>query len=502
MIKVQRPLCPDITFRLIHDISPDTLGDITDDENLSKKDLRITDFLSETYSNWFRSSDYKDKNAKNKEYIKSSNKTSDSNKKEIVCETDDALRFLEHALKEKSPYKSSCVNIVDKIPSKKDFICAKNEWNEKQLDNRHSPEEISFKENKPHRRPRKLPEIPKKHPGLPAANNKSLAEELGEVLVAKLEEDSDDVFDDNSEDAFLRRHAGHLFDKALRSSSSSPKNNRSSRSCSNSTDSDYCAEEPDILSRQSVVSSNSGRDRKGSDGFKRQSTSSSYICLEQHELEVTHRGMHRFITRHEDEMMIEIGDPIHVTKEGDDLWCKGINLRTGQKGLFPAMYATDLHFLEDEEESEDEGEFRKYNLQFLGSVEVTCHKGDEVLCQAVNKVALTRRSNLTTSPPPVCSLEISQYGIRMIDKSKEGHESDHFSHFFALKNISFCGTHPRNDRYFAFITKHPSDQRFACHVFLGEKSTHKVTDALGFAFKRFYQEYMAFTHPTEDIYID
>ncbi|ESO87237.1 hypothetical protein LOTGIDRAFT_177493 [Lottia gigantea] len=211
--------------------------------------------------------------------------------------------------------------------------------------------------------------------------------------------------------------------------------------------------------------------------------------------------MHRFITRHEDEMLVEIGDPIHVITESDDLWCEGINLRTGQKGIFPAMYATDLTFLE-EEEDDSEGEYRKYNLQFLGSVEVQCQKGDEVLCQAVNKVALARRCNLAINPPPVCTLEISQYGIRMIDKSKEGHESDSFSHFFALKNISFCGTHPRNDRYFAFITKHPVDMKFACHVFLGDRSTHKVTDALGFAFKRFYQEYMAFTHPTEDIYLD
>lgn len=41
------------------------------------------------------------------------------------------------------------------------------------------------------------------------------------------------------------------------------------------------------------------------------------------DLEVTHRGMHRFVPRHADEMEIEIGDPIHVNKEDDDLWCEG-----------------------------------------------------------------------------------------------------------------------------------------------------------------------------------
>lgn len=42
------------------------------------------------------------------------------------------------------------------------------------------------------------------------------------------------------------------------------------------------------------------------------------------ELEVTHRGLHRFIPRHKDEMNIGIGDPIHVIKECDDLWCEGM----------------------------------------------------------------------------------------------------------------------------------------------------------------------------------
>lgn len=41
------------------------------------------------------------------------------------------------------------------------------------------------------------------------------------------------------------------------------------------------------------------------------------------DLEVTHRGLHRFIPRHADEIQIGIGDPIHVIKEYDDLWCEG-----------------------------------------------------------------------------------------------------------------------------------------------------------------------------------
>ena len=40
-------------------------------------------------------------------------------------------------------------------------------------------------------------------------------------------------------------------------------------------------------------------------------------------LDPTHRGLHRFIPRHKDELEIDIGDPIYVQKEADDLWCEG-----------------------------------------------------------------------------------------------------------------------------------------------------------------------------------
>ncbi|KAH3725510.1 JNK-interacting protein 1-like [Dreissena polymorpha] len=263
---------------------------------------------------------------------------------------------------------------------------------------------------------------------------------------------------------------------------------------------DSCCQPNDLVqSRDQPLVATGGRNFEGGGEDSRRNSS----CLPgtaYQDLVVTHRGMHRFIPRHKDEVSIEIGDPLHVVKTGDDLWCEGVNLRSNQRGVFPSMYATDLGFLEEEEE---ENGCSKFFLRFLGSVEVNYHKGDEVLCQAINKVALSRRAVKSSLPPPVCNVEISQYGVRMFDKSMTGHGNDDtFTHFFALKNITFCGHHPRNERYFGFITKHPNQYRYACHVFLGEKSTRSVTDAMGQAFKRFYQEYMAFTHPTEDIYME
>ncbi|XP_074652540.1 uncharacterized protein LOC141906931 isoform X2 [Tubulanus polymorphus] len=260
----------------------------------------------------------------------------------------------------------------------------------------------------------------------------------------------------------------------------------------------------------------------------RSSTSSS-ASLNIDDLEATHRGIHRFIPRHADEMAIEIGDMLHVIEECDDLWCVGVNLRTGKKGIFPAVYAQDLDFLDDDfhERRPD-----RFTIKFLGSVEVGFHKGNDVLCQAMQKVLFTRRTSIKSESPPLCCLEISEYGIRMTDKfkGKNGKSDEGFkkterasfkkrlskffsikqtsdevikhNHFFSLKNVSFCGYHPKDERYFGFITKHPREMRFAAHIFLSETSTKPIGEAIGHAFRTFYQEYMAFAHPTEDIYLE
>lgn len=54
-------------------------------------------------------------------------------------------------------------------------------------------------------------------------------------------------------------------------------------------------------------------------------------------------------------------------------------------------------------------------------------------------------------------------------------------YFYSLKNVSFCAFHPRDHRYLGFITKHPTLQRFACHVFIGQESTRPVAEAVGWA---------------------
>ena len=130
-------------------------------------------------------------------------------------------------------------------------------------------------------------------------------------------------------------------------------------------------------------------------------------------LEATHRGLHKFVPRHDDEILIEIGDPIYIQKECDDNWCEGMNLRTGQYGIFPAAYAVDREY-DLEATSEFLGHRERYCLGYMGSVETFLHKGTTVVCQAVKRILEQRGSNIKPHP---CTLEISDQGLRMVDRS-------------------------------------------------------------------------------------
>lgn len=50
----------------------------------------------------------------------------------------------------------------------------------------------------------------------------------------------------------------------------------------------------------------------------------------------------RFIPRHEDELELDVDDPILVELEEDDYWYRGYNMRTGERGIFPAFYAHEV----------------------------------------------------------------------------------------------------------------------------------------------------------------
>ncbi|XP_063920630.1 JNK-interacting protein 1 [Zophobas morio] len=245
----------------------------------------------------------------------------------------------------------------------------------------------------------------------------------------------------------------------------------------------------------------------GTDGFKSMSPimGVSPSCVEGgvvyndvEVLEATHRGLHKFVPRHDDEIDVEIGDPIYVQKEADDLWCEGVNLRTGRMGIFPSAYAVDCDYT-DWDSSCEHGRRERYLLGYLGSVETLAHKGTSVVCQAVRRVIGSSGNDPESQP---CILEVSDQGLRMVDRRKRNQNEPCIDYFYSLKNVSFCAFHPRDHRYLGFITKHPTLQRFACHVFRGTDSTRPVAEAVGRAFQRFYQKFIETAYPVEDIYIE
>lgn len=58
----------------------------------------------------------------------------------------------------------------------------------------------------------------------------------------------------------------------------------------------------------------------------------------------------------------------------------------------------------------------RYLLGYLGSVETLCHKGTSVLKQAVSKMALP--DGTPRHKPHSCILEVSDQGLRMVDRNK------------------------------------------------------------------------------------
>ncbi|KAL7885369.1 hypothetical protein AOLI_G00056640 [Acnodon oligacanthus] len=221
------------------------------------------------------------------------------------------------------------------------------------------------------------------------------------------------------------------------------------------------------------------------------------------EREQSHRAVFRFIPRHEDELELEADDPLLMEVQAEDLWCEAYNMRTGSRGIFPALYAVKV--TKDVRPKEVKSDWLdSFWLKFLGSVQVPYHKGNDVLCAAMQKIATNRRTTMQFSPPSACIVEISIRGVKIIvqDDCQTSDGGDKYCHFFQLKNISFCGCHPKNSKYFGLITKHPAHQKFACHVFFSEEHAPHLAASVGKAFQQFYKEHMEYSCPTEDIFLE
>ncbi|KAB0397164.1 hypothetical protein E2I00_004716 [Balaenoptera physalus] len=133
------------------------------------------------------------------------------------------------------------------------------------------------------------------------------------------------------------------------------------------------------------------------------------------EREQTHRAVFRFIPRHPDELELDVDDPVLVEAEEDDFWFRGFNMRTGERGVFPAFYAHVVPGPAKDLLGSKRGPcwVERFDVQFLGSVEVPCHQGNGILCAAMQKIATARKLTVHLRPPASCDLEISLRGVKL-----------------------------------------------------------------------------------------
>jgi hypothetical protein len=45
-------------------------------------------------------------------------------------------------------------------------------------------------------------------------------------------------------------------------------------------------------------------------------------------------------------------------------------------------------------------------------------------------------------------------------------------YFYSLKNVTFCGFHPFDSKYFGFVTKHPRCQRYKAFYLVTNKEAN------------------------------
>ena len=87
-------------------------------------------------------------------------------------------------------------------------------------------------------------------------------------------------------------------------------------------------------------------------------------------------------------------------------------MRTQRRGIFPSAYVVDVDYDFDPDGKRINKE--RYVLDFLGTVETSAHKGEQVLCAAVER---TRK--ISVPHPQPCILEISDHGLHVMDKGSK-----------------------------------------------------------------------------------
>lgn len=100
---------------------------------------------------------------------------------------------------------------------------------------------------------------------------------------------------------------------------------------------------PISWSKENLIIKGNGRSTIGHEPRFRDRLPSFTICQQPRTTELqTHFAVYKFVPRHPGEVMLNAGDAVFVKQTDEDLWCEGRNLRTGESGVFPSRYVSDI----------------------------------------------------------------------------------------------------------------------------------------------------------------
>lgn len=117
------------------------------------------------------------------------------------------------------------------------------------------------------------------------------------------------------------------------------------------------------------------------------------------------------------------------------IFSTGVNLRTGKRGIFPSAYAIDMNY-NDFDAVTPKTEIERYSIIYLGSIETLVNKGTGTVCRAIKKIISCDSQQKSASQH--CILEISEQGLRMVNKTKSEVNSKYFlKYYFYNKQHSF-----------------------------------------------------------------
>lgn len=114
----------------------------------------------------------------------------------------------------------------------------------------------------------------------------------------------------------------------------------------------------------------------------------------------------------------------------------------------------------------------KFDVKYLGSVEVTGARGTDICEEALAGLLVDKRKATR------CILHVSGDGLRVVDVASRDLILDQI-----IEKVSFCAPGSREERAFTYICREGTSKRWMCHGFISlNESGERLSHAVGFSF--------------------